>query len=88
MLDFIARLAHHVRVAGLPAESNLPAMTFTLTLEGTAAKSFERITRNRSRADVLREALVLVDIWQEVLDTGAMLIIRSKDGTEREIVRL
>jgi predicted DNA-binding protein len=61
---------------------------FSITFEKRAAERLERLAHDgRTKSDVIREALVLEELFQEAEAADAKLVIRAKDGTEREIVR-
>jgi len=61
----------------------------TVSFEKKAAERLERLAEDtgRGKSDVLREALALEEVYQKYRDEGATFIVRSADGTEREIVR-
>ena len=55
------------------------------------SRATERLTRlavgGRSKADVLREALALEEVFQKAHAAGETVLIKGKDGALREIVR-
>ena len=59
----------------------------TVSFERNAAKRLERLSQDRSKSDVIREALALEEIFQMAMAEGATLIFRTKDGEERQIIR-
>lgn len=62
-------------------------LRITVSFEKTAAKRLEKLAQERSKSDVIREALALEEVYQSALADGARLIVRNPNGTEREIVR-
>lgn len=61
----------------------------TLSFEKGAAKRLEDLAQktDRNKSDVIREALALEEVFQKYQEQGASFIVRTPDGTEREIVR-
>ena len=59
----------------------------TVTFEKTAAERLERLAKERSKSDVIREALALEEVFQKALAEGATLVVKAANGAEREIVR-
>jgi len=64
-------------------EDKMPRVT--VTFEKTAAERLERLAKDRSKSDVIREALALEEVFQKA--EGSTLVVRTLGGTEREIVR-
>lgn len=59
----------------------------TVTFEKAAAERLDRIANGRSKSDVIREALALEEVFQKAIAEGSTLIVKTTNGTEREIVR-
>jgi hypothetical protein len=59
----------------------------TVTFEKSAAARLERLAKDRSKSDVIREALALEELFQNALAEGSTLIVKTSSGTEREIIR-
>lgn len=66
-------------------EDKMPRVT--VTFEKTAAERLERLAKDRSKSDVIREALALEEVFQKAVAEGSTLVVRTQGGTEREIVR-
>ena len=62
-------------------------MRLTVTFEKKAAERLERLSKDRSKSDVIREALALEEDFQKAQAEGAILIVRTAEGQDREIVR-
>ena len=63
-------------------------MRFTLSLEGKAEERLAKWTANgESKADVLRSAMALEDIFREADRRGAKLLVQEPDGTVKELIR-
>jgi predicted transcriptional regulator len=62
-------------------------MRFTVTFEKQAAERLERLAKDRSKSDVIREALALEEVFQKAIAEGSTLIVKTPTGQEREIVR-
>jgi len=61
----------------------------SVTFERRAAERLDRLaTGGRSKSDVIREALALEEVFQKATEAGETVFIRTKAGTEREIVRV
>jgi len=60
---------------------------FTVTFEKSAAQRLERLAKERSKSDVIREALALEEVFQKALAEGSTLVVKTANGTERAIVR-
>lgn len=61
----------------------------SITFERRAAERLDRLaTDGRSKADVIREALALEEVYREAEAAGDTVLIRTGDGTERRIVRV
>jgi predicted transcriptional regulator len=61
----------------------------TVSFEKGAAERLTELAEksDRSKSDVLREALALEEVFQRYRGQGGIFIVRTPDGTEREIVR-
>lgn len=59
----------------------------TVTFEKSAAERLDRLAKDRSKSDVIREALALEEVYQKALAEGATLVVKTSNGSEREIVR-
>jgi Arc/MetJ-type ribon-helix-helix transcriptional regulator len=59
----------------------------TVTFEKSAAERLDRLAKDRSKSDVIREALALEEVYQKALAEGATLVVKTPNGAEREIVR-
>ncbi len=61
----------------------------TVSFEKKAAERLEKLAEatGRAKTDVLREALALEEVYQKYSGEGATFVVRTSDGTEREIVR-
>jgi predicted transcriptional regulator len=61
----------------------------TVSFEKSAAKRLTELAEksDRSKSDVLREALALEEVFQKYSGQGGTFIVRTPDGTEREIIR-
>jgi len=60
----------------------------TVTFGKKAARLIEQLAKDRSKAEVIREALALESVFQDALTEGATLILRDSDGRERQLVRV
>ncbi|MGP6158712.1 MAG: hypothetical protein ACLPYS_14615 [Vulcanimicrobiaceae bacterium] len=60
---------------------------YTVTFEKLAADRLERLAKDRSKSDVIREALALEEVFQNALAEGSTLVVKTKTGVEKEIVR-
>jgi hypothetical protein len=59
----------------------------TVTFKGLAAQRLEKLSVDRSKSDVLCEALAIEEIYRDALHEGGTLVVKDKDGTEHLIVR-
>jgi len=59
----------------------------TVTFEKSAAERLNRLAKERSKSDVIREALALEEVFQKALADGSTLVVKTANGTEREIIR-
>lgn len=62
----------------------------TVSFEKGAAERLAKLaeTTGRGKSDVLREALALEEVFQKYRDDeGGIFLVKTKDGTVREIVR-
>ncbi len=63
-------------------------MRLSITFEGKAEERLNKLTaRGESKADILRQALALEEIFQEADRRGASFIIKEPDGTISQLVR-
>ena len=59
----------------------------TVVFERGAAERLERLAKDRSKSDVVREALALEQVYQDALAAGSTLVVRTPSGVDREIIR-
>lgn len=64
-------------------------MRLSISFEGKAEERLNKLAaKGGSKADVLRQALALEEVFQEGLSRNATFTIREKDGTIKELVRV
>lgn len=64
-------------------------MRLSISFEGKAEDRLNKLTANgESKADVLRQALALEELFQEAIRRGASFIIKEPDGSIKELVRV
>jgi hypothetical protein len=62
-------------------------MRLSITFEGMAEERLNKLTKlGLSKADILRHALALEEIYQEAHKRGASFIIKELDGSIRELI--
>jgi len=66
----------------------MPAPRLSVTFDPRSAERLERLAGDdQGKADVIRDALALEDIYRDVTSKGGRLIVQRPDGTSAEILR-
>lgn len=66
----------------------MSAPRLSVTFDPRSAERLERLAGDdQGKADVIRDALVLEDIYRDVTSKGGRLIVQRPDGTSAEILR-
>jgi hypothetical protein len=64
-------------------------MRLSISFEGKAKERLDKLTAGgESKADVLRQALALEELYQEASKRGANFYLKEPDGTIKELVRV
>jgi hypothetical protein len=72
-----------------PHSSEKKRLRFTVSFDPNSTERIERMAGNddQKKADILRHAIALEDLYRETIRNGGRLLIERADKTVAEIVR-
>lgn len=73
-----------------PQAANQPPKRsrFSVTFDSRSSERLERMASDdEGKAEVIRQALALEDLYRQTVSTGGKLLVQRADGTIAEVVR-
>jgi hypothetical protein len=66
----------------------MPGTRFSITFDPRSAQRLDRLAGDdQGKAEVIRQALALEDLYQDVKEKGGKLLVQRPDGSVAEVVR-
>jgi len=71
-----------------PANTPPKRSRFSVTFDSRSTERLERMAQDdEGKAEVIRQALALEDLYRQTISSGGKVLIQRKNGTVAEVIR-